>query len=139
MSTPTTAIVSGVIRTFNSEADAYVWMINRFIGHAPRIFKYPEKLKHFNKDSQDAVRFTETKSDSLTPRPLINGWFVDVNLPQYQKFRVLEQLGNFAGLKHGTDWHWHATEKVNLPHVESGAPAVSHTAARSQNARPYRD
>jgi len=118
MSTPTTAVFGGLIRTFNSEADAYVWMVNRFIEHAPRIFKNPDKLKHFNKDSRDAVRFTQTKSDGLTPRLLINGWFVDVNLPHYQKFRILEQLANLAGLKHGTDWHWHATARVNPVRIE---------------------
>jgi hypothetical protein len=120
MSTPTTAFFGGFIRTFNSEADAYVWLVNRFIEHAPQIFKNPNKLKHFNKDSRDAVRFTQTKSDGLTPRALINGWFVDVSLTHHQKFRVLEQLAAFARLKHGTDWHWHATARVSPVHVDTG-------------------
>lgn len=121
----TVARYKGTEKRFPSAIDAYIWLVERFIGMKPEVFtdiKW-ETTGYVavgqRKSEGHAIRnyFARSpgklfhESPHLADNPnnycvLQNGWYANKNLSNAQKFDILCRFGWVVRLKWETDWDW---------------------------------
>jgi hypothetical protein len=116
-SKPTEVMFMKVRRSFPTEKEAYVWLMERFITHYPKPFNeidwetrfvakgartlyFAKSLKNLFKTSPDLA------SDPTKYHRLTNGWFAKLVLSEKQKFELLTKFATVAHLCMGADWDW---------------------------------
>lgn len=120
--TPTYAQFRGKQKTFTTSKNAYIWVVEKMLNTSPNltlgdaVFKEmfingthgaqylcraPEEL--FPAKSKDYIR---AKKDILW-HELPNGWILNLNLSNKQKFDRLCNLAAVCDLGYEKDWSWH--------------------------------
>lgn len=110
---------------FDSEKEAYVWLLERFIQHYPKPFveldwetvfvaKGPRAL-YFAKSLQ---RLFGEHGQHLAADPnkwcqLHNGWYAKLVLSETQKIGLLTKFATVARLRFGVDWDWNDEGRLN--------------------------
>jgi hypothetical protein len=129
---PTEVFFRGMRGFFDTQKDAYIWLIERFIEAYPkpfvkldwetvRVAKGPRSL-YFSRSLKSL--FGES-GEHLAADPnnwhcLTNGWYAKVNLSQAQKLALLHKFAVFAKLKEQTDWTW-STDSYSASQASSDA------------------
>ncbi len=128
--TPTTAIFRSTKKQFPTAKEAYVWLVDRFTGVRPDVFTdvrwdttgYIAIGRHRNEKGRPSRNYFARSAEQLfrdSPwlatnqsnyAKLQNGWFVNVNLNNREKFDILCRFGWVVGLKGGRDWDWEVSE-----------------------------
>jgi hypothetical protein len=114
-----------------SEKDAYVWLIERFVQHYPRLFDAPDGNTLYVAKGSRTMYFARSlrrlfgNKQHLAADPnkyhrLSNGWYAKLVLSDSQKLSILSKFATVAGLKFGTDWDWNSLGK-NSPHLDADA------------------
>jgi hypothetical protein len=115
---------------FPTAKEAYVWLIDRFVGAKPDVFTdvrwettgYVAIGRHRTEEGK-AIRnyFARSPEKLFRNSPwlaaeqsnyvrLQNGWYANVNLNNREKFDILCRFGWVVGLKGGQDWDWDVLE-----------------------------
>jgi hypothetical protein len=121
----TVARYKGMERRFPTAIDAYIWLVERFIGLRPEVFtdikwKTTGYVAVGQRRSEGhAIRnyFARSPAKLFRQSPhlagdlnnyceLSNGWYANKNLSNAQKFDILCRFGWVVGLKWGGDWDW---------------------------------
>ena len=116
-SKPTDAMFFGNVMHFDSEKDAYVWLMERFTQRYPKPFEtidwetrfvakgtrtlyFAKSLKNLFKTSPDLA------SDPTKYHRLPNGWYAKLVLNEKQKVELLMKFAAVSQLAMGKDWDW---------------------------------
>lgn len=113
---------------FDSQKEAYVWLIERFVQFYPRPFIDLDWQTVFVAAGPRALYFAKSpamlfgKKQHLADDPnkyqrLTNGWYTKLVLSEKQKIELLTKFGAVAGLKLGADWDWNSLGK-NSPQLD---------------------
>lgn len=123
-STETVARFKINTKRFPTAKEAYIWLIERFVGARPDVFTNIKWETAYvavghRRTTEGAIRNYFARSPRVlfrgSPRladnqnnyaPLTNGWYANVNLSNAQKFDILCRFGWVVGLKGGEDWDW---------------------------------
>ena len=116
---PTARITSCSFRErrsdFNSEKEAYVWMIEQFLSVAPDLFENPlfaaitasKKRRYFAREPEQLYpgtpQLAQNKNNYVK---LSNDWLADTNMDAQGKLTRLSQLSVQANIEFGIDWTW---------------------------------
>lgn len=125
---PTEAMFQGRHKHFDSEKDAYVWLIERFVQHYPQLFDAPDGNTLYVVKGSRAMYFAMSLRRLFGDKPLLaadpnkyhrlfNGWYAKLVLSEPQKLSLLSKFATVAGLKFGTDWDWNSLGK-NSPDLD---------------------
>lgn len=128
---PTEAMFQGSHRHFDSEKEAYVWLIERFVQHYPRLFDAPDGSTLYVAKGSRTMYFARSlrrlfgakqhlAADPNKYHRLPNGWYAKLVLSDSQKLSLLSKFATVAGLKFGTDWDWNSLGK-NSPDLDADA------------------
>ena len=123
--TETMATFGPDARRFATAKEAYIWLVERFIGVKPEVFtdirrettgyvalgrrkKEGKSIRNYFARSPQALfrntpRLAEDHNNSVQ---LQNGWFANTNLNNREKFEALVRFGWLVGLRCGKDWDW---------------------------------
>ena len=128
---PTTVEFMGRRCDFDSQKEAYVWLVERFVAHYPKPFvelnwetafiaKGPRSL-YF---ARSLSRLFSVNAEGAAPDPtkwcyLTNGWYAKLVLSEKQKLQILRKFASLAKLEEGRDWRWSADGRLTPP--EPGA------------------
>lgn len=112
-------------RRFSTARDAYIWLVERFIGLRPEVFTdikwgttgYVAVGQRHNERGAIRNYFARSPKKLFRKSPhlaensnnfaqLTNGWYANTNLSNVQKFDILCRFGWVVGLKGGADWDW---------------------------------
>ena len=128
--TPTILRFRSTEKRFPTAKEAYVWLIDRFVGTKPDVFTdvrwettgYVAVGRHRAEEGK-AIRnyFARSPEKLFRNSPwlaaeqsnyaqLQNGWYANVNLNNREKFDILCRFGWVVGLKGGQDWDWDVLE-----------------------------
>jgi len=123
---PTEVMFRGEKRGFDTEKEAYTWLIEQFIRLYPKPFeKFNWKDIVFLVKGKKRLAFAR-KSERLYHGSknreglagnvnnhvrLSNGWHADLNLPEERKHQVLRKFSYVAELKEVEDWIWHVLDE----------------------------
>jgi hypothetical protein len=113
----TEAMFRGVSQHFDSEIDAYIWLVEKFIKTNPEPFRTVNWETEFIAQGPRSLYFSRSlarlfKQDSdfgINPslyRILSNGWYTKAALNPGQKFNILLRMAAVSKLKLGEDWDW---------------------------------
>lgn len=122
-SNPTEAMFMGKTRRFETQKEAYVWLMERFIQYYPKPFEQIDRQTVFVAAGARTLYFARSLknlfgtslADSAEPckyHRLTNGWYAKVVLSEHQKIELLEKFAAVAGLRIGRDWDWNGRSKV---------------------------
>lgn len=112
---------------FDSEKEAYVWLVERFIQHYPKPFVELDWETAFVAKGPRALYFAKSlkrlfgkqgqhmAADSNKWCRLRNGWYAKLVLSEPQKVSLLMKFAVVAGLRFGIDWDWNSEGRRN-PH-----------------------
>jgi hypothetical protein len=120
---PTDVAFQGKQRHFDSEKEAYVWLIERFVQHHPKPFVeidwetrlvakgpralfFAKSLKRLFGDKGQHLAADATKYHRLT-----NGWYAKLVLSEDQKLGLLKKFSIITQLRFGVDWDWNSLGK----------------------------
>lgn len=109
----------------DSEKDAYIWLIERFIQHYPKPFVVldwetvfvaagPRSLyfaKSLNRLFGESYERLAQKQHNW--RRLSNGWYAKLVLNEKQKLGLLNKFSAVAQLRFGVDWDWNCEGREN--------------------------
>lgn len=118
-SKPTDVEFQGKTMHFESEKEAYIWLIERFIQHyskpfvelnwetvfvakGPRALYFAKSLRRLFGNRQHLAE------DSNKYHRLTNGWYAKLVLSELQKLSLLIKFATVAQLKFGTNWDWNS-------------------------------
>lgn len=116
-SKPTDVVFQGTRKHFDTEKDAYIWLMERFVQHYPKPFddidwetrfvaKGPRAL-YFAKSLKSLFRTSpDHATDPTKYHRLVNGWYAKLVLSEHQKVELLSKFAAVAGLRMGEDWDW---------------------------------
>ena len=115
--TPTTVSFRGDERRYPTAKEAYVWLIERFIQTYPepfvklnweaKFFAKGRKRNYFGRDPRKMFHGSpHLASDKNNYIQLSNGWVVNLNLSNEQKFEILAKFAAVAKLQLGQEWKW---------------------------------
>jgi len=102
----------------DSEKDAYIWLIERFVQHYPKPFQELDWETLFVAKGPRALYFAKSvrrlfgvdrddlASDQNKWHRLDNGWYAKLLLSEAQKLTLLHKFGSVAHLRFGVDWDW---------------------------------
>lgn len=116
-STPTVAGFRGVDRHFDTAKEAYCWLIEKFIEAYPTLFESPNwetifvaagrQRNYFGRDLKKMFHGSpHLASDPNFYSKLPSGWYVNLNLSNREKLRILCNFAAVAQFKHNVDWRW---------------------------------
>ncbi len=109
-----------------SEKEAYIWLIERFVQHYPKPFVELDWETVFVAKGPRAMYFARSlrrlfgekhqhlAADHNKYCQLSNGWFAKLVLSESQKLGLLRKFAELAGLRFGTDWDWNSLGKNPL-------------------------
>lgn len=121
-SNPTEAMFMGNTRRFETQKEAYIWLMERFIQHYPTPFTQIDWQTVFVAKGARTLYFArslknlfltspEHAADPCKYRRLTNGWYAKLVLSEHQKIELLEKFAAIAGLRMGRDWDWNDRSK----------------------------
>lgn len=121
-SKPTEAMFMGSTRRFDTEKEAYVWLMERFTQYYPKPFAQIDwqtvfvakgaRTLYFAKSLKNLFRTSpEHAADPCKYHRLTNGWYAKLVLSEHQKIELLEKFAAVAGLRIGRDWDWNDRSK----------------------------
>lgn len=117
----------GRMEHFDTEKEAYVWLVERFIQHYPKPFVELDWETAFVVKGLRALYFARSlkrlfgeqgqhmAADSNKSCRLNNGWYAKLVLSERQKVLLLMKFAAVAGLRFGIDWDWNWEGRRN-PH-----------------------
>ncbi len=126
-SKPTDAMFLGKEMHFDSEKEAYIWLMERFTQHYPKLFAEinwetafvakGKRTLYFAKSLKNLFRTSpEHATDNNKHHRLANGWYAKLVLSEVQKLDLLFKFASVANLRFGEDWDWNARGR-NSPHI----------------------
>lgn len=116
-SKPTDAMFLGKKIHFDSEKDAYIWLMERFTQYYPKLFNEINWATVFVAKGKRTLYFARSLSQLFSTAPdhvvdahkyhrLANGWYAKLVLSEPQKIHLLRKFAAVAKLRIGTDWDW---------------------------------
>jgi hypothetical protein len=128
-SKPTDVMFSGKDLHFDSEKDAYIWLMERFTQHYPKLFAEinwetafvakGKRALYFAKSLENLFRTSpEHTADNNKYHCLTNGWYAKLVLSEVQKVDLLFKFATMANLRFGEDWDWNARGR-NSPQISA--------------------
>lgn len=116
-SKPTDAMFLGKKIHFDSEKDAYIWLMERFTQHYPKPFHEINWETAFVAKGKRTLYFARSLSKLFRSTPdhvadankyhrLANGWYAKLVLSESQKIDLLFKFSAVANLRFGIDWDW---------------------------------
>lgn len=128
-SKPTDVEFLGKKEHFDSEKEAYVWLIERFLQHYPKPFVELNWETVFVAKGPRALFFAKSlrrlfgkkqhlAEDQNKYHRLTNGWYAKLVLSEPQKLGLLMKFATVAKLSFGADWDWDSRGK-NSPHLSA--------------------
>lgn len=116
-SKPTDAMFLGKKVHFESEKDAYIWLMERFTQHYPKPFDEINWETAFIAKGKRTLYFAKNLSKLFSNSPdhvadankyhhLANGWYAKLVLSEPQKIDLLFKFASVANLRIGFDWDW---------------------------------
>ena len=116
-SKPTDAMFLGETHHFPSEKEAYVWLMERFVHHYPRLFETIDWATTFVAVGTRTIYFARSLKNLFATSPALaedptkycrmsNGWYAKLVLSEKQKVELLYKFGTVAGLMMGRHWDW---------------------------------
>ena len=115
-SKPTIARFQTFSEHFPTTKDAFVWLVERFISVKPEIFSNPGQetihvavghaRNYFARSAEKLFKASPHLADDPNYYVrLSNGWFLNVNLSNPQKFDILARFARVAGLEYPENWN----------------------------------
>jgi hypothetical protein len=107
----TTTVVSfrDVTKSFRTEWEAYIWMVDRFLKDKGNFFVTQKAdVKHVLKGGNGAVLFAPVSQGMNDPKGLSNGWYAETCLNEGQKIASLFLIAQSIGISSERDYHWEA-------------------------------
>jgi hypothetical protein len=110
---------------FNTQKDAYIWLLERFIQAYPKPFEEMSRDTVFIAKGPRALFFAKSleqlfgdehqdlASDSTKWRQLSNGWYAKLVLSEVQKRELLTKFATVARWRFGIDWDWNGKGRAN--------------------------
>jgi hypothetical protein len=105
----------GFSRYFDSQKEAYEWLIDKFLIAAPGILEN-EEHRHFICDGpgrryladrpQDLWLKSTHLVDEKLYKKMSNGWYLNTNLDEKTKLGVLRRFAKISGFQEDADWSW---------------------------------
>jgi len=116
-STRNTAKFRGLEHSFDTAKEGYIWLIEQFIAVRPELFTDPSSetlylalgkaRNYFGKSPEALFKGSPHLADNETNYArLANGWFVNVNINNAQKFEILLRLAALTRAEYPTEWEW---------------------------------
>lgn len=117
---PTRVEFRGQVREVDSQKDAYIWLVERFIAAYPTPFTELNWETAFIAAGPRSLYFARSKerlfgnkgaemaADPTKWHRLTNGWYAKLVLSERQKLHILRKLASLAKLEEGADWRWSA-------------------------------
>ena len=121
---PTVARFLDKTREFGTSKEAYVWMVERFAAIRPDVFQEPssdtlylafgKRRNYFAKSPTKLFEGTpELANDANHFARLTNGWFVNLNMSNAQKFDILSRLAAITRLSYLDKWDWEVLDPTD--------------------------
>lgn len=112
----TTVSFRGIKQQFPTSKDAYVWLVEKFMGAKPDLLE-SHWQRQFAAKGRVRNYFSRNKKEMFLAAPeladdennftrLGNGWYAILNLSNAEKVRILGKLAVIANLQHKQDWDW---------------------------------
>jgi hypothetical protein len=115
--TPTAVKIHNTERKFSTAKEAFVWLMDNLVQ------LFPEPFEELDWRTEFLIKGTRRLYLAPDPRSLFfgsphladdhnnyqklsNGWFLNVNLNNDEKFKVIARMAALAGLEFGADWSW---------------------------------
>lgn len=106
---------------FPTAKEAYVWLIQHFVDAKPALFQIVnwetafvargKKRNYFGRNRRRMFHGSpHLADDSNNYARLPNGWYMNTNLSNREKFDILCRFAAIARLRHGTDWTWEVVD-----------------------------
>ena len=122
---PTIARFLGKEQSFSTSRDAYLWLIERFVGAKPSVFDDPskdtiyvalgKKRNYFGRNLKKMFHGTPDLAENPSNYArLSNGWYANLNLNNAQKFDILMRFAALAGMEYPTQWDWEVLDPTEL-------------------------
>jgi hypothetical protein len=119
----------GTTKHFPSEKEAYVWLMERFTQHCPKVFDEIDwqtrfvaigtRSLYFAKSLKNLFRTSpDHASDPTKYKRLANGWYAKLVLSEKQKVDLLIKFSTVTSLRMGVDWDWNERAK-NSPQLSA--------------------
>jgi hypothetical protein len=116
-SKPTEIMFQGNKEFFQSEKEAYIWLMEHFIQHNPRPFQQIDWSTKFIAKGPRAIYFAKSLKDLFSTSPehefdankyhqFTNGWYGKLVLNEEQKIDLLMKFAAVSHLEMGNDWDW---------------------------------
>lgn len=113
---PTIATYLSDKKRFPTTKEAFVWLVERFLGQAPDILSGPSamaaklvtgsKRRYFARHAKELFPGSPHLADDRNNfEQLSNGWLLIVNLSNAQKFEILSRLAALTKLEFPRDWN----------------------------------
>ena len=113
---PTRARFKTESRSFPTSKEAYVWLLERLIPHAPELFHTDNwqmdfvakgrKRSYFSRDIKEMFSGSPHLADDRNNYArLTNGWCANTNLNNSQKFDILGRIAAIGKVE-PEDWEW---------------------------------
>ena len=115
--TPTKVSFGGEQRLFETAKAAYVWLIECFVEAFPSQLERVDWSSAFVAEGRKRLYFARSPEELFFSTPLLakdknnfhqlrNGWFVNLNLANDQKFQILCRFAAVVGSTFGQQWTW---------------------------------
>jgi hypothetical protein len=117
----TTVSFRGIVKTFSTAKEAYIWLIDKFCAAKPAILANFLISGHggINRWARNYFARSRTQLFLASPHlaedrnlyePVSAGWLANVNMDNPRKFLVLRRLAALADFTYGSDWTWDAPD-----------------------------
>ena len=104
-----------ITKSFPSQAEAYVWVIDKFLRDKGDFFVAPtHDVKHAMRGGAGAVRFAPTYIGLRAPKLLFNGWYAETGINEQEKVAVLYLLAQSIGLSAERDYSWQGENRPTI-------------------------
>lgn len=112
-------------QTFSTSRNAYLWLIERFVGATPSVFDDPsentiylalgKKRNYFGRNLKKMFHGTPHLAENPSNyASLSNGWYANLNLNNTQKFDILMRFAALAGMEYPAQWDWEVLDPTDL-------------------------
>lgn len=119
--TPTIVIFGGKRHRCPSERAAYLGALEQLLNVKPDLFTDLGSARHLRKGGRGRPLFSLSRYAMTDPARIAGGWYVETNLSNLEKVRILDNLADSAGLKRGRDWDWQAEYRENPKYLDGDA------------------
>ena len=119
--TPITVRLRDIEKRFPTAKEAYIWLVDRFSYYDPKLFDPIDWETIFVVKGRDRNYFGRTPQRMFHQSPhladdrnnyhrLVNGWYVNLNLNNDEKLKILLKFAAVAKLQFDSDWSWKVDE-----------------------------